>query len=153
MVIFHVLIIKNHPKLFSNYYPKYKFWVIYPFLCIYQNLYMNSLSLNITRLYERKWKCSHFFGNHVSDRSNNFWQKLYDNYHTQLYERRWQYSHYLGIIFLIESIISVIDYMVITIKTFKFFVTAMWLVVRTDLIAIYDIIIFNIEVFYWIIYV
>ena len=32
MVILHVFIIKNYPNLFSNYYPKYTFWVIYPFL-------------------------------------------------------------------------------------------------------------------------
>ena len=31
MVILHVLIIKNYPKLFSNYYPKFIFWVTYPF--------------------------------------------------------------------------------------------------------------------------
>ena len=32
MVILHVFIIKNYPNLFSNYYPKYIFWIIYPFL-------------------------------------------------------------------------------------------------------------------------
>ena len=32
MVIFHVFIIKNYPNLFSNYYPKYTIWVIYPFI-------------------------------------------------------------------------------------------------------------------------
>ena len=32
MVILHVFIIKNYPNLFSNYYPKYTIWVIYPFL-------------------------------------------------------------------------------------------------------------------------
>ena len=32
MVILHVIIIKNHPNLFSNYYPKYTIWVIYPFI-------------------------------------------------------------------------------------------------------------------------
>ena len=45
MVFLHVFIIKNHPNLFSNYYPKSKIWVIYP------------LSLNITRLYESKQQC------------------------------------------------------------------------------------------------
>ena len=30
MVILHVSVIKNYPNLFSNYYPKYTFWVIYP---------------------------------------------------------------------------------------------------------------------------
>ena len=39
MVIMHVIIIKNHSKLFSIYYPKYTFWVIYSFLCIYGNIY------------------------------------------------------------------------------------------------------------------
>ena len=32
LVILQVFIIKNHPNLFSNYYPKYTFWLIYPFL-------------------------------------------------------------------------------------------------------------------------
>ena len=32
MVILHVFIIKIYPNLFSNYYPKYTIWVIYPFL-------------------------------------------------------------------------------------------------------------------------
>ena len=32
MVILHVFIIKNHPNLFPNYYPKYTIWVIYPFI-------------------------------------------------------------------------------------------------------------------------
>ena len=32
MVILHVFIIKNDPNLFSNYYPKYTIWVIYPFI-------------------------------------------------------------------------------------------------------------------------
>ena len=32
IVIFHLFIIKNYPNLFSNYYPKYTVWVIYPFL-------------------------------------------------------------------------------------------------------------------------
>ena len=32
MVILHVFIIKNYPNLFSNYYPKSKIWVIYPFI-------------------------------------------------------------------------------------------------------------------------
>ena len=32
MVILHIFIIKNYPIFFSNYYPKYTFWVIYPFL-------------------------------------------------------------------------------------------------------------------------
>ena len=32
MLILHVFIIKNCPNLFSNYYPKYTIWVIYPFL-------------------------------------------------------------------------------------------------------------------------
>ena len=31
IVILHVVIIINYPKLFSNYYPKYTFWAIYPF--------------------------------------------------------------------------------------------------------------------------
>ena len=34
VVILHAFIIKNYPNSFSNYYPKYTFWVIYPFLCI-----------------------------------------------------------------------------------------------------------------------
>ena len=32
MVIFHVVIIKKYPNLFSNYYPKYIIWVIYCFI-------------------------------------------------------------------------------------------------------------------------
>ena len=32
MVILYVFIIKNYPNLFSNYYPKYTIWVIYPFI-------------------------------------------------------------------------------------------------------------------------
>ena len=32
MVILHVFIIKNYPYLFSNYYPKFTIWVIYPFI-------------------------------------------------------------------------------------------------------------------------
>ena len=94
------------------------------------------------------------FWNHVSDRNNNFWQQLYRNYNTRWYERKWKCSHFLGINFLIEIMISVSNYVVITILNFfKFSITAMWLIVRTDLITIYDIIIFNIEVFYWIIQV
>ena len=31
MVILYVFIIINYPNLFSNYHPKYKIWVIYPF--------------------------------------------------------------------------------------------------------------------------
>ena len=32
MVILHVFIIKKYPTLFSDYCPKYKIWVIYPFI-------------------------------------------------------------------------------------------------------------------------
>ena len=32
MVILQGFIIKNYPNLFSNYYPKYTIWVIYPFI-------------------------------------------------------------------------------------------------------------------------
>ena len=32
MEILYVFIIKNYPKLFSNYYPKFTIWVIYPFI-------------------------------------------------------------------------------------------------------------------------
>ena len=32
MVILHAFIIKKYPNLFSNYYPKYISWVIYPFI-------------------------------------------------------------------------------------------------------------------------
>ena len=52
-VILHFFIIKNYPKLLSNYYHKFTFWVIYPFLCFYEKFSRNSLSLNITLLFER----------------------------------------------------------------------------------------------------
>ena len=32
MIILHVFIIKKNPNLFSNYYPKYTIWVVYPFI-------------------------------------------------------------------------------------------------------------------------
>ena len=118
MITLHVSIIKHYPKLFSNYYPKFTFWIIYSFLCVYEKLYINSISLNITRLYERKWQCSHYF----------------------------------GIMFLIDTMISDSNYMVITILIFKkFSITPMCLIVRTDGITMYDIINFSIEVFNFII--
>ena len=32
VVSLHIIIIKNYPNLFSNYYPKYTIWVNYPFI-------------------------------------------------------------------------------------------------------------------------
>ena len=43
---------------------------------------------------------------------------IYGNYLTQLYERKYQCHHYLGIFFLIETMISVSKYVVITIIIF-----------------------------------
>ena len=58
MVILHVFIINNYPNLFSVL-PLIKILGSIPFLCIQEKLYTNSLPLNITQLYKRKWKCYH----------------------------------------------------------------------------------------------
>ena len=87
-----------------------------------------------------------FLWNRVSDRNNDLRQQLFVNYHTQLYKRKCHCYHYLGIIFLIETMIYISNYMAITIlNVLKLSITSMCLIVRTDLITIYYITIFNIE--------
>ena len=57
-------------------------------------------------------------------------------------------SLFLGIVFLIENIISVSTYVGITIlNLLELSVTVMCLIVHTDVITTYDIINFNIEFF------
>ena len=53
-----------------------------------------------------------------------------------------------------RKMISVSNYVVITILiSLKFSIAAMFLIVCTNVISMYDIINFNIEFFYWVIYV
>ena len=83
MAILHVFITNNYPKLFSNNYPKYKFWVIYPFYAftiIYIQIHFSQTITDCTR------------GN-----SNVL---------------------IFGIMLLIETMISVSNYMLITILNF-----------------------------------
>ena len=63
----------------------------------------------------------------------------------------YHYIHYLRIMFLIETMIFVSKYVLITMLIFKFSITAICLIVRTEVITIYDIINFNIEFCYWMI--
>ena len=46
----------------TNYYPKFTFRVIYPFMLFYLKFSMNSISLNINWSYEIICWCSHYFG-------------------------------------------------------------------------------------------
>ena len=95
-----------------------------------------------------------FFWYPVSDRNNDSRWELYGNYLSQLYKRKWKCPHDLGIIFVIETIISVGNYVVVAILNFlQFSNTVMCFIVRTDGITMYNFINFNIEAFYWIIWV
>ena len=71
MVILHGVLIKNYPNLFSNYYPRYIIWLIYPFLLtlgefIYEITFPEHYPI------VREEMAMLFFWNHVSDRYNDF---------------------------------------------------------------------------------
>ena len=48
MVILHVFMIINHPKFLPNYYPKFPFWVIYPFYDFIRSFILIHFSLTLT---------------------------------------------------------------------------------------------------------
>ena len=72
MVILHVSIIKNYPNLFSNYYPKYTFWVIYPFLMNLGEFIYKVISSEHSPIVREEMAMFSFFRYPVSDRYNDF---------------------------------------------------------------------------------
>ena len=72
MVILHVFIIKNYPNLFSNYYPKYTFWVIYPFLMNLGEFIFEVTSPEHNPIVREEMAMFSFFWYPVSDRYNDF---------------------------------------------------------------------------------
>ena len=80
-------IIKNYPNLLSNYYPRYTFWVIYPFYAFTITYIWIQFPLTLNDCTKRNGNVL-IFWDPISDRNNNFWQELYGKYHTQLYERK-----------------------------------------------------------------